>query len=257
MAMAAHILLRARQLALGSAAGVAALATYKSKTDPIHLFWDLDHTLLCSISPLPATLPASPVRDPGLPRPRPPGLGWFDQVDDDFPYDARTMAPNTRTFFRPGARWALALCSRFAVLHVYTAAQATYTANILDELDPDRRLFGTRVLHRDDYPQIVREGKDLMRGTDDVRRAVLFDDKPANFAPQGHDNGVACVPFTARRVSECHRWGAYWKEVVEMARLVGIALVASVHVSGDVRHVVRRVRRWDYVGRDERSTRLS
>ncbi len=79
--------------------------------------------------------------------PSPPNLIHFDQIDDDFPYDEKTLLPNTRTYFRPGAIAALNICSLFGVLHVYTAAQETYTNNILAELDKDRGLF-SKVLHR-------------------------------------------------------------------------------------------------------------
>ncbi|KAL7447547.1 hypothetical protein ACHAWC_000001, partial [Mediolabrus comicus] len=122
-------------------------AGYKSKTDPVHLFWDLDNTILCSVTPLPSFTTTTSTRIA-------PTLHHFDQIDDDFPYNKSTLEPNTRTYFRPGARTALYLCSKFAVCHVYTAAQESYTTNILNELDPTKELFKGFVLHRCDYPKI-------------------------------------------------------------------------------------------------------
>jgi len=255
--MASQIFTHARRIALGGTSGLAGFAAYKSQTDPVHLFWDLDHTLLCSITPIPTNFndqnvgsnhnnqtskcPVSPSNLVSL-LPKPPELRHFDQIDDDFPYDAQTLSPNVRTYFRPGAQMALDLCSYFAIVHVYTAAQETYTTNILNELDPERKLFATRVIHRDDFPQIVREGKDLRVGTDNMQRAILFDDRLNNFQPQNYENGVAVHPFNSNRVVKCNSWGPYFDEVREMSRLVGIGLLSSVHFSGDVRKVVSWVR---------------
>lgn len=116
----------------------------------------------------------------------------------------------------------------------------SYTNNILNELDPERKLFD-KVLHRDDYPEIVRKGKDLAIGHHDMQRAILFDDRRSNFAPQGYENGVHVVPFNADRVAECcsGSWSAYLKEVMEMTRCVRIAFWSSMHYSGDARNVVK------------------
>lgn len=188
-------------------------------------------------------------KDSTYPYLSPPPLEHFDQIDDDFPYDRKTLEPNTRTYFRPGARTALQLCSYFAVMHVYTAAQETYTNNIMKELDPNGQLF-SKVLHRDEYPAIVKDGKDLSVVTDRMDRAILFDDKISNFKPQGYENGIGVAPYTPDRVAKCmscsdnEKWEAYFTELKEMARLVGISLWSSVHFSGDVRKVVSRVREW-------------
>jgi hypothetical protein len=181
--------------------------------------------------------------------PSPPQLEHFDQIDDDFPFDSKTMEPNTRTYFRPGARMALQVCSLFGVLHVYTAAQESYTNNIMRELDPERKLF-TKVLHRDEYPAIVKNGKDLSVAIDRMDRAILFDDKVSNFKPQKYQNGVGVIPFTSKQVEKClnssdqERWEAYLAEMKEMARLVGISFWSSVHFSGDVRRVVSWFHGW-------------
>eukprot|EP00527_Entomoneis_sp_CCMP2396_P003187 CAMPEP_0198139590 /NCGR_PEP_ID=MMETSP1443-20131203/2878_1 /TAXON_ID=186043 /ORGANISM="Entomoneis sp., Strain CCMP2396" /LENGTH=132 /DNA_ID=CAMNT_0043801763 /DNA_START=105 /DNA_END=500 /DNA_ORIENTATION=- len=121
------------------------------------------------------------------------------------------MTPNTRTFWRPGARTVLRILSRFCQLHVYTAAQGTYAKNIMDELDhPNSKLFVT-VIHRDLVPhydhdsQAARtQGKDLtvlFANNDDdalltlpAPRIVLLDDKVTNFIPQPA-NGLHVKPY--------------------------------------------------------------
>ena len=41
------------KVVLGGGIGIlTGHALYKSKTDPVHIFWDLDHTILCSITPI-------------------------------------------------------------------------------------------------------------------------------------------------------------------------------------------------------------
>ncbi|KAL3779889.1 hypothetical protein HJC23_001479 [Cyclotella cryptica] len=251
--MLSQLLSHARRMALIGTTGITGLATYKAHTDPIHLFWDLDHTILCSISPLPKDPITSTTKQKdskqSIPIPTPPALEHFDQIDDDFPYDAKTLAPNTRTYFRPGVRTALQLCSYFGILHVYTAAQESYTNNIMKELDPDASLF-TKVLHRDEFPAIVKEGKDLSIATDRLDRAILFDDKTSNFKPQRYENGIGVIPYTSDRVEKylCtdgyDKWDPYLEEVKEMARLVFIAFSGSIHLSGDARKVVSWVRKW-------------
>jgi hypothetical protein len=251
-----QLLRLARRVSIGGITTLTGWAGYKSKTDPVHLFWDLDHTILCSVTPLPTTTTTSAAIDDSdirekdsssndkasssslLPSliPTPPTLHHFDQIDDDFPYNKSTLEPNTRTYFRPGARTALYLCSKFAVCHVYTSAQESYTTNILNELDPTRELFKGFVLHRCDYPKIVKEGKDLtvvmmdrsngggggdtnninddtredyMNNNEDdehairLERAILFDDKISNFIPQRYENGVSVIPFSLKRLNSC------------------------------------------------------
>jgi hypothetical protein len=63
------------------------------------------------------------------------------QIDDDFPFEG--SEPNTRTTFRPFAKAALAYLGLFCTQHVFTAAQQTYTQNIMERLDPHARIFAT------------------------------------------------------------------------------------------------------------------
>ena len=157
-------------------------------------------------------------------------------------YEALTQGdePNTRTFLRPGALTALWLVGCFATQHVFTAAQGSYTGNILRELDPDRTVF-TSVLHRDLVAHHSHDadaaviGKDitLLRGIGERRhlpleRAILFDDRLDNFTPQPA-NGVHVKKYdeAAVQAGDDH----------EMARLVGITMLSLL--APDVRPVLR------------------
>ena len=203
-----------RRAAAASCGSVVAAAAYKRQTDPLHIFWDLDHTLLCSVSPI----PAGDARG-----------SYFDQIDDDFPYEG--SVPNTRTFWRPGARAALAVCGIFATQHVFTAAQDTYTANIMRELDGSA--FAT-VTTRDGVPSCVKQGKDLSLVVDRADRSLLFDDRAKNFRPQRGRNGVLVKPYDRVATSDA-------AEMLEMARCVGIAFLALL--APDARDVVDAARR--------------
>jgi hypothetical protein len=110
--------LYARRFVITGTSGLALFTAYKSKTDPVHFFWDLDQTLLCSICPIPNDNSNNNIdnnKEDGMTRrmvsnlllPQPPKLQYFDQIDDDFPYDIQTLSPNTRTYIRPGAMLAL------------------------------------------------------------------------------------------------------------------------------------------------------
>lgn len=263
--MTSHIVLHARRIVVGGTSGLFAFAGYKSQFDPVHIFWDLDHTILCSISPIPdhgnegsnsipkqnnntsSKCPVAPSNVASLLLPPPPKLNYFDQIDDDFPYDDRSLTPNTRTYFRPGAQLALKLCNIFGTIHVYTAAQESYTNNIVNDLkNSDYRIMFQEVLHRDAFPLIVSEGKDLNVAGDryNLQRSILFDDKQSNFRPQNYENGIAVAPFTPERVQKIRdgSWIVYLEELKEMSRLVGIAFWSSTHFSGDARRVVAWVR---------------
>ena len=87
-------------------------AAFQAKYRPLHIVWDLDNTLLLSLTPLSKGVAATK----NLPAER-----YFDITDDDFPFVEGQ--PNTRTTFRPGARAALAFLGIFCTQHVFTAAQ--------------------------------------------------------------------------------------------------------------------------------------
>jgi len=191
----------------------------------------------------------------------------FDQIDDDFPSDA--IANNTRTYWRPGARTALKLCSLFAVQHIYTTAQGTYTENILKQLDKNginRSVFHT-IIHRGIAPASVKNGKDLRLIVEDIdnkkrgrqqessllHRMILFDDRTNNFTPQEGRNGAHVLSFDVAVVNKEPNDVAddnnnattlvpitfidWWREGTEVARLVAISMLAF-WIPGDVRDTV-------------------
>ena len=223
MATSSTIRSTARRLLIPTA--VASYPCYKAKFDPPHLIWDLDNTILCSISPHPNE--SSDISTVVSPLPN-DSSRYFDQIDDDFPFNDDT--PNTRTYWRPGAKAALKVCSLFSIQHVYTTAQRTYTDNIMAELDPKGELFQI-IVHRDLRPDSVKRGKDLSVITDRLDRAILFDDKTKNFGPQNGKNGIQTQPYDEAGVR-----GGDATQVMEMARLVGISVLALV--VSDVRDVV-------------------
>jgi len=162
---------------------------------------------------------------------------YFDQIDDDFPYEG--SAPNTRTFWRPGARAALAACGIFATQHVFTAAQDTYTANIMRELDGSA--FAT-VTTRDGVPSCVKRGKDLSLVVDRSDRSLLFDDRAKNFRPQRGRNGVLVKPYDRAATSDARFGTTTAPSVVALPPASNSRCTPSVR-SGAV--IVRRGRlRW-------------
>lgn len=186
-------------------AGIGGYGLYKAKVDPPHIVWDLDETILHSVTPISDSAYVQNGNDPQR---------YFDQIDDDFPYD-NDNTPNTRTFWRPGARLALNICRLFSHQYVFTAAQKTYTDNIMNALDNSSYLFD-KILHRDMVP--VQNGKDLLHVTDRLDRAILLDDRVSNFAPQHGQNGIHIPRYTGKESDV--------RELQQVARMVGIALMA-------------------------------
>jgi len=255
-----------RQVLFVSGSSTITYGIYKSKTDPLHIVWDLDHTLICSVTPIPSNTPtATMTTQQSHP------LYYFDQIDDDFPYTENI--PNTRTYIRPGAKTALWFTGLFAINHVYTAAQESYTNNVLNELDPHRTIFQT-VIHRDLVPHHDHDstkakfvGKDLRLtllkhshdvhqesnqekkgdinmndysdsaanlGTVCTNRILLFDDRIRNFTPQPR-NGIHVQPFEEKHVlrhydnqkNYCLSMIAEWKELTRLCLASAMCMLSS------------------------------
>ena len=239
----------------------------KAKYDPPHLVWDLDNTILCSVTPLPTTTSTTTTTTSSNINKY---LDSFDQIDDDFPFDKDGQTPNnTRTYWRPGARTMLKFCSYFAVQHIYTTAQGTYTDNILNALDPSIRSLFQTIIHRDVAPSSVKKGKDLslivkaVLLSDEVdqgkdmsnsmdntyvsssllnRRMVLFDDRVKNFTPQNGFNGIHVWPFQIKVEEDDSRnqpifdLNQYCLELLEVSRMASISVLCLL--VPDVRSVV-------------------
>ena len=241
----------------------------KAKYDPPHLVWDLDNTILCSLTPLPSpnptttTVTTTTASTSNIDK----YLDSFDQIDDDFPFDKDGQTPNTRTYWRPGARTMLKFCSYFAVQHIYTTAQGTYTDNILNALDPSIRSLFQTIIHRDVAPSSVKKGKDLslivkaVLLSDEVdqgkdmsnsmdntyvsssllnRRMVLFDDRVKNFTPQNGFNGIHVWPYQIKVEEDKNQpifdLSQYFLELLEVNRMASISVLCLL--VPDVRSVV-------------------
>mmetsp|Transcript_7438 Transcript_7438/g.20999 ORF Transcript_7438/g.20999 Transcript_7438/m.20999 type:complete len:240 (-) Transcript_7438:1727-2446(-) len=223
--------LASRLQAIVLTGSLALYPAYQVIFNPVHLVWDLDNTLVCSLALMEEGKPATAAASL-------PPEAYFDQIDDDFPFDGEE--PNTRTFWRPGAKAALQFLSLFTSQHVYTAAQASYTENILRRLDPGSKMFKS-VTHRDlvphhDYHSGAPIGKDLARvpalSTEgQLARAILLDDRVYNFTPQP-GNGLHVQPY-----EDVSRASQEW----EMARVCLIAIVATLF-PGDLRPLLRHFR---------------
>lgn len=178
-----------------SAAGI--YVAYRAKTNPLHVVWDLDAVLISSQTPFDKAVAKFP------PDQFPDS---FDQVDDDFPF-TDDGKPNTRTFWRKGAKLLVTLLRPFAVQYVFTSAQGSYCKNVVDQIDPSGQVF-KRVVHRDMFPpsELGKTGKHIAPLLFDegggsnklvgnaARRAILFDDQPRYHKSQPQ-NGLLVRPF--------------------------------------------------------------
>ena len=117
----------------------------------------------------------------------PESHAYFDQYDDDLPPPDNGEFPyNTRTYWRPGARAALKIVSAFATMHIYTAAQASYCAQVQRRLEADGLHFASTT-HRESHSQhdMMREGKDLRLALHEgsLKRALFFRRSRRKFRP--------------------------------------------------------------------------
>ena len=204
--------------------GISGYGVYKAKFDPPHIVWDLDETLLYSVCPL----PGRSADDDDYKYPKDPSRS-FDHIDDDFPFEPGV--PNTRTFWRPGAKLALRICRLFCHQSVFTAAQASYTANIMNQLGDQASTLFDNVIHRDMVS--VRGGKDLSHiSKARMDRLLLFDDRVKNFAPQNGSNGIHVLAYNDKRLQDDNTV----EEFREVTRWIGIAFLALL--VPDVRQIV-------------------
>jgi RNA polymerase II subunit A-like phosphatase len=94
---------------------------------------------------------------------------------------------------RPGLRDFLEEVSKMYELHVYTMGTRAYALNIAKIVDPDQKLFGNRVISRDENGSIL--AKSLQRlfpvSTDMV---VIIDDR-ADVWPLNRPNLIKVVPY--------------------------------------------------------------
>lgn len=114
------------------------------------------------------------------------------QLNDDGP---RGLASGCTYYIklRPGLKEFLEEVSKMYELHVYTMGTRAYALNIAKIVDPDRKLFGNRVISRDENGSIT--SKSLARlfpvSTDMV---VIIDDR-ADVWPMNRPNLIKVVPY--------------------------------------------------------------
>ncbi|CAM1503588.1 Fc.00g011790.m01.CDS01 [Cosmosporella sp. VM-42] len=114
------------------------------------------------------------------------------QLNDDGP---RGLASGCTYYIklRPGLAEFLEEVSHMYELHVYTMGTRAYALNIAKLVDPDRKLFGNRVISRDENGSIT--SKSLQRlfpvSTDMV---VIIDDR-ADVWPMNRPNLIKVVPY--------------------------------------------------------------
>ncbi|KAM0372741.1 hypothetical protein ACHAO7_006866 [Fusarium culmorum] len=114
------------------------------------------------------------------------------QLNDDGPRGV-TSGCTYYIKLRPGLMEFLEEVSRMYELHVYTMGTRAYALNIAKIVDPDKKLFGNRVISRDENGSIT--SKSLQRlfpvSTDMV---VIIDDR-ADVWPMNRPNLIKVVPY--------------------------------------------------------------
>lgn len=114
------------------------------------------------------------------------------QLNDDGP---RGLASGCWYYIkmRPGLKEFLARISSMYELHVYTMGTRAYALNIAKIVDPDRKLFGDRIISRDENGNVT--AKSLARLFPvDTKMVVIIDDR-ADVWPKNRPNLIKVVPY--------------------------------------------------------------
>ena len=77
---------------------------------------------------------------------------------------------------RPGLKEFLENISKIYELHIYTMGTRAYAKNIAEIIDPDRKIFGDRILSRDESGSLVAKSLQRLFPTD-TRMVVIIDDR--------------------------------------------------------------------------------
>ncbi|KAH8819680.1 FCP1-like phosphatase-like protein [Xylogone sp. PMI_703] len=94
---------------------------------------------------------------------------------------------------RPGLKDFLARISSMYELHVYTMGTRAYALNIAKIVDPERKLFGDRIISRDENGNVT--AKSLARLFPvDTKMVVIIDDR-ADVWPKNRLNLIKVVPY--------------------------------------------------------------
>ncbi|KAK2628999.1 hypothetical protein QTJ16_002102 [Diplocarpon rosae] len=114
------------------------------------------------------------------------------QLNDDGP---RGLASGCWYYIkmRPGLAEFLAKVSELYELHVYTMGTRAYAMNIAKIVDPDKKLFGDRIISRDENGNVT--AKSLARLFPvDTKMVVIIDDR-ADVWPKNRPNLIKVVPY--------------------------------------------------------------
>lgn len=114
------------------------------------------------------------------------------QLNDDGP---RGVASGCSYYIkmRPGLREFLEHVSQLYELHVYTMGTRAYAMNIAKIVDPDQRLFGNRVISRDENGNMT--AKSLQRLFPVSTNMVVIIDDRADVWPKNRPNLIKVVPY--------------------------------------------------------------
>jgi RNA polymerase II subunit A-like phosphatase len=114
------------------------------------------------------------------------------QLNDDGP---RGLASGCWYYIkmRPGLKEFLAKVSEMYELHVYTMGTRAYAVNIAKIVDPDKKLFGDRIISRDENGSMT--AKSLARLFPvDTKMVVIIDDR-ADVWPKNRPNLIKVHPY--------------------------------------------------------------
>ena len=114
------------------------------------------------------------------------------QLNDDGP---RGLASGCWYYIkmRPGLKEFLSKISELYELHVYTMGTRAYALNIAKIVDPDKKLFGDRIISRDENGNVT--AKSLARLFPvDTKMVVIIDDR-ADVWPKNRPNLIKVVPY--------------------------------------------------------------
>ncbi|XP_044717689.1 NLI interacting factor-like phosphatase domain-containing protein [Hirsutella rhossiliensis] len=114
------------------------------------------------------------------------------QLNDDGP---RGLASGCTYYIklRPGLRDFLDEVAKMYELHVYTMGTRAYALNIARIVDPDRKLFGNRVISRDENGSIT--SKSLQRLFPVSTNMVVIIDDRSDVWPRNRPNLIKVVPY--------------------------------------------------------------
>jgi RNA polymerase II subunit A C-terminal domain phosphatase len=94
---------------------------------------------------------------------------------------------------RPGLKEFLSNVAEMYELHVYTMGTRAYAMNIAKIVDPDRKLFGDRIISRDENGSITTKSLARLFPVD-TKMVVIIDDR-ADVWPKNRPNLIKVVPY--------------------------------------------------------------